>query len=304
MQARYEVDTSHITIDKEGEKPAVIYTANIQSKTMYCGGMVNYMEQLDNLSYNSGTFSSGFNATAFLQPGANTLDIWMFPIGSYEKDYTFRENDKCHLALYGAFENGTKREMSSLTVTVDDGEPTIEGSKEYPIEYQTPLANTEKLVDGNLTEFRRPIHIKTIPRWRWVDAQVFDKHNREHRKKLRYAYNALIKLLEARDYGGLEMAYSLSSREKAKADGYFSSPNDFFNSLAIESKFNESSDTVVQSPREWSEYTLKSFMGGKLVRMEDKRGHSPLRILSEDNNWVYTITPYFSIIDDRVVISR
>ncbi|EGR2438925.1 glycosyl hydrolase family 26, partial [Vibrio cholerae] len=41
------------------------------------------MEQLDNLGSDSGTFSSGFNATAFLQPGENELNLWTVPVGAY-----------------------------------------------------------------------------------------------------------------------------------------------------------------------------------------------------------------------------
>ncbi|ENL3531291.1 glycosyl hydrolase family 26, partial [Vibrio cholerae] len=37
------------------------------------------MEQLDNLGSDSGTFSSGFNATAFLQPGENEFSIGTVP---------------------------------------------------------------------------------------------------------------------------------------------------------------------------------------------------------------------------------
>ncbi|RAL28651.1 glycosyl hydrolase family 26, partial [Vibrio cholerae] len=55
------------------------------------------MEQLDNLGSDSSTFSSGFNATAFLQPGENEFSIGTVPSGAYNGDFTYHENDRCEL---------------------------------------------------------------------------------------------------------------------------------------------------------------------------------------------------------------
>ncbi|MBT2923099.1 glycosyl hydrolase family 26, partial [Vibrio anguillarum] len=72
------------------------------------------MKMLDNLKTSSGTFTSGFNPTAYLQPGENSLDLYTAPIGLYERDYTYHDDDYCEMTLYGAFPNGEKEEMSSL----------------------------------------------------------------------------------------------------------------------------------------------------------------------------------------------
>jgi len=304
MNIREQVTTVDIKVDQEGEKPSVLYTANIHSETIYCGGMVNYMEQLDNLSTRSGTFSSGFNATAFLQQGKNSLDIWSVPSGAYKGDFNYRPNDQCQVTLYGAFEDGEKQEMSSLAVTIEDGKPTVKTSKTYPGNHQTPLVNVEGSLHHRLTEFSRPIYIKTIPRWRWVDATPFNEHNPEHMKKLYRAYTNLIQLMGKRDFEGLKMAWSLSNREKAKAEAYYSTPDEFFDALGFESTFEKYEDAQVDPRREWHEYSLDSFMGGRLIRLKDKRDHSPLRVSSEKLRRVTSFTPYFSLIDGRVVVSR
>ncbi|EOW9181720.1 glycosyl hydrolase family 26, partial [Vibrio cholerae] len=69
MPTREQVSTVDVKIENEGQKPDVIYTTNIRSQTIYCFGLVNDMQMLDNLKTHSGTFSSGFNPTAYLQPG-------------------------------------------------------------------------------------------------------------------------------------------------------------------------------------------------------------------------------------------
>lgn len=304
MDIREQVSTVDIKVDSEGEKPSVLYTANISSETMFCAGVINGMEQLGNLSSSSGTFSSGFNATAFLQPGQNSLDIWSVPVGAYKGDFDYKADDQCQVTLYGAFEDGAKEEMSSLVVTIEDGKPTVKNSKTYPSNHQTPLENVYGSLHHRLTDFSRPIHIKTIPTWRWVDATPFNENNPEHMKKLYRAYTHLIQLMEKRDFEGLKMAWSLSSREKAKAEAYYSTPDDFFDALGFESTFNEYEDAQIDPRREWPEYTLESFMGGRLVRLKDQRDHSPLRVSSEKLRRVTSYTPYFSLIDGRVVISR
>jgi len=304
MNIREQVSTVDITIDNEGEKPPVLYTANIRSKTMYCAGVINGMEQLGNLSSRTGTFSSGFNATAFLQPGNNQLDLWVIPSGAYNGDFTYKESDQCQVTLYGAFEDGAKREMSSLSVTVEEGKPTIKTSKLYPDIHQTPLENVDGTLHHRLTDFSRPVYIKTLPRWRWVDATPFDENNPQHMKKLYRAYNNLMQLMKERDFEGLKMAWSLSNREKAKAEAYYSTPDEFFKAVGFESDFNKYEDAEVDARREWYDYTLESFMGGRLVRLKDNRSHSPLRISSEKLDRVTTYTPYFSLIDGRVVVSR
>ncbi|OOF32236.1 glycosyl hydrolase family 26, partial [Salinivibrio costicola subsp. alcaliphilus] len=85
-QAREQVSTVDIEIDNEGENPPVLYTANIRSQTMYCNGLVNDIDAIDNLGSPAATFSSGFNATAYLQPGENQINIRVLPSGAYEDD--------------------------------------------------------------------------------------------------------------------------------------------------------------------------------------------------------------------------
>ncbi len=238
---------------------------------MICGGMINYMEQLDNMRIPSGTFASGFNATAFLEPGHNKLEIWSSPI--FRQDKVYEASDQCEVRLFGNFPSGKQEEMSSLTVTVEDRKPTIKTSTIYPDYHQTPLTDVAGVTYGYLTEFSRDIYIKTIPRWRWVDATpITEDSPREVRKALYRAYSTILKLMEARDYQGLEMAWSLSSREKAR--------------------------------KGWEHYELETFMDGRLVRLKDSQGRSPLQIVSKKNDVVHIFTPYFSMIDSRVVVSR
>jgi hypothetical protein len=304
MSIREQVSTVDIEIDNEGGKPEVIYTANVNSQAVYCGSSFNGIEQFNNLKTSSGTMSLGYNPTAFLQPGENTLGLWTVPLGVYEGHLEYNKNNNCSVLMFGAFPDGKKVEMSSLSVTIEDGKPTTKSSTIYPDINKTPLNATDGVLDGKLTDFSRTINIKTIPRWRWVDAAPIREDNPEQMKALYRAYTNLIELMSKQDFEGLKMAWSLSMREKAKAEAYFVDPEEFYYAVDFEGGFNDWDDAKAEPRRDWSEYKLKSYMGGRLVKLEDVRGHSPLRIGSDKEDLVYSPTPLFSMIDGRVVVSR
>jgi len=304
MKIREQMSTVDLKVDGEGIKPELIYSESINSQTMYCGARVNGMEQLTNLGIDSGTFNAGFNPTAFLEEGVNNLELWTAPIGVYEKDYTYHEDDNCKINFVAAFKDGKITELTSLTANIEEGKPTVKHSKIYPDNHQTSLINPNGEVRHLLTVFERPVYIKTVPHWHWVDATPIREDNPEQMKKLHKAYDNLIALMKARDFEGLKMAYSISSREKAKAEAYFSEPDDYYKTVGFEMSFDSWEDSVVEPRRAWSEYRFKSFAGGRLVRLADLRNHSPLRISSEKEDRMNSQLPYFSMIDGRVVISR
>ena len=306
MDVRRAMSTEAITIDQEGTQPPKLFTVNIGSQDMYCAGLINGIMVSTNLG-SSPTFSSGFNATSLLQPGKNTLHFWVAPSRpNDEKDINeYEPQDNSYMTLFEAYPSGRKRELSNLHATLDkEGKPTIATSNTYPESQRSPLINVEGTPFYDVTRFERPVYIDTIPRWRWVDATPFDPKNKEHMHQLHTAYEHLIYLMKKRDFEGLKMAWSLTSREKALAEAGYSTPDDFFDALGFEETFERYEDGRVEPHREWKEYTLESVMGGRLVRLEDKTGRSPLRINSDKKNLSYTVTPYFSFIDGRLVVVR
>ncbi|OOF34599.1 glycosyl hydrolase family 26, partial [Salinivibrio costicola subsp. alcaliphilus] len=135
-------------------------------------------------------------------------------------------------------------------------------------------------------------------------ATPFDENNPKHMKMLYRAYSNLITLLKKRDFEGLKMAWSLAGREQAKAEAYMTEPEEFFDVMDIPGDFGRADDAHVKPRREWHEYTVKSYMDGRLIKLEDEIGESPLRISSTEKNFRYTYKPLFTIIDGRMVIAR
>ncbi|WP_017005444.1 hypothetical protein [Enterovibrio norvegicus] len=297
------MSTDEIKVDQEGKAPHFLYTVNMTSEEMFCGGLINGMDQLDNLSTENGTFMAGFNATAFLQKGDNTLGTIVVSADIHEGKSEHRLNGQCNVTVNAAMESGESIELTSLLISVNDDAPTAEKSTHYPSKNSTPLINLDGNKEGYTTLFTRNVYVKTIPEWAWTNAASF-KGNGDDLKKLYRAYSELYGMMEKRDYKGLKAAWSLSNREKALAEAYLSTPEDFFNAIGIESGFEKSGDTVLIPMRNWEEYTLKTYADGKLFRLEDVNEQSPLRIGSPSEDWTRTFTPYFSMIDGRVVISR
>lgn len=297
------MSTADIKVDQEDSAPKVLYLVNLNSKEMYCGGLINGMEQLDNLATDNGTAMMGFNATAFLHKGLNKMELGVVPVDARKGIKAHRKGARCGAVLKAAIKGHDDVELTSLLATEESGVPTIKHSKHYPDKNMSPLSDVQGNTDGYLTMFERQLYVKAIPEWTWMRATPFIE-NHDNMKKLRRAYAELIDLMKKKDYKALEAAWSLSSREKALAEAYQSTPEEFFKAVGIEQSMNDAEDVNVLDPRNWDQYKLKSFMGGKLVRLEDVRGQSPLRVGSPSKDWMNSFTPYFSIIDGRLVISR
>ncbi len=261
------------------------------------------MDQLDNLG-SEGTTMSGFNATAFLQPGVNQFNLWSVPVDVYEQKgiVPYRKGSNCSATLFAAFKSGEQVELTNLTVTEEEGIPNVKTSKHYPDKNQTPLTEVNGVITGDLAEFKREVYIKALPEWAWVRARPFDPKSKNDMEKLHRAYDTLIEMMKKRDYDSLIAAWSLTMREKAKAEGYQAQPMAFFPSF--KRGFDWADDTEVKVRRAWTEYEVESFLGGRIVRLKDKYNDSPLRIRSVKVDRRLVITPYFSFIDDQLVISR
>ncbi|MFM2477849.1 glycosyl hydrolase family 26 [Celerinatantimonas sp. MCCC 1A17872] len=301
------VDLSTTDIAIPTEKPTFIYLINMNSHHMVCGNMINQMPQLDNTSSVTGDIMTGFNVTAFLQPGENTLDARVASINAFKENdgdgSVQRADGECKLVFTANPQHGQPIELSSLNITVDDGKATAKTSKEYPPKYRTDVAKIMFHQKGWTSYISRPIYIKTIPQWAWTKAEPF-KPTRENMKKLHRAYQALIDMMKRHDIQGLKDAYSLSSREKSLAEAGQSSPDEFFDATEIEAAFSAKGVQVVDH-QSWGNYELKTYANGRLVQLVDKNDNSPLVMTTDDSSLPFlSLLPYFSIINGRVVISR
>lgn len=294
------LDLSTVNIPVPNKKLAFLYLVNMNSYHMVCDNMVNKMPQMDNSSSKTGDIMTGYNVTAFLQPGTNSLDLDIGSISGWD-GAIHRPDSHCQVVLTAYSEHGDETEISSLNITASDGKATAKFSKKYPDHAQSSLANISEGQQGWVTSFRRPFFIKSAPQWIWTKATPFES-TPENMKLLHRAYFSLLELMKNRDFSALKAAYSLSSREKSPGEAGQSTPDNFFNAIGFESDLTESGAHVL-FPQDWSDYSLKTYAGGKLVRLEDKDGVSPLQV--ENRDGVTTdYRPYFSLINGKIVLTR
>ncbi|TCK58161.1 glycosyl hydrolase family 26, partial [Celerinatantimonas diazotrophica] len=263
------VDVSTTDIVIPTEKPTFIYLVHMSSHHMVCQSLVNGLPQLDNTTSMTGDIIAGFNVTAFLQPGENSLDAQVASINTFKSNEgdpsVQRKDGECKLVFTADPQHGQPIELSSLNITVDDGKATVKTSKKYPPKYRTDLSKVTSNQIGWATFFHRPFYIKTIPQWAWTKAEPFQP-TRENMKKLHRAYQALIEMMKRHDIQGLKEAYSLSSREKSLAEAGQSSPDEFFDATEIAAAFSAKGVKVVDH-QPWGNYELKTYANGRLVQL-------------------------------------
>ena len=301
--AASRMSTEDLAVQGENEPLKVLYAGNLQSEKMFCFMIVNDMQQVDNLSTNHGDAMTGANLTAFLEPGNNELQAFVAPADMYEGGRVHRDNGTCTISAWGASPEGQKTELTSINVTVEEKTPTAKYSKLYDSKHRSPLSDPDGTFEGYGAGFKRNLYVHTIPVWRWTQAPKFEP-TKENMQQLQAAYMDLLSLLREKDFAGLEAAWSLSSREKSIAEGHQMSPHSIFKQIGFEDDFQIEDDASIREPRAWDEYTLRYYAGGRLVRLEDRREASPLRIGSKKANRQISYTPYFAFIQGRLVVAR
>ena len=57
-------------------------------------------------------------------------------------------------------------------------------------------------------------------------------------------------------------------------------------------------------PINWDSYKVVHFNKGRLVKLVDSNGRSPLIMVDEQGNPISAFNPYFSLIDGKMIITR
>ena len=57
-------------------------------------------------------------------------------------------------------------------------------------------------------------------------------------------------------------------------------------------------------PINWDEYELVVLNKGRLIKLENEDGFSPLSLQDQDGDLIASYNPYFSLINDKIVLTR
>lgn len=276
------------------------YLVSFNTKRSACMAKVNGFPIIDNLTYASGTISTGFNITSFVENGENSIELKMGSIDPNDKN-TLYPDSMCQLTITKDTTNSSQ-EVTSLILSVDDkGNIKASSSSNYDgllNEGRVDESQSAESKEQDLYQVGRRVTLSGLPRWAWVHATPVSENDLP---KIRSAYKEIWGAMKSRDVNALKKMTVISNNEMGRAEGV--SADTIFESYDLPRSVVDKSLSLIDL--ELEEYKLMTYCNGRVFRLG--RGIyqiSPLKFQDSDGDFPYSYNPYFSIIEGKVVIVR
>ncbi|WP_157835577.1 hypothetical protein [Photorhabdus australis] len=280
------------------------YLLSFKTQRNTCVVRINGVMALDNINSRTGTQSSGFNMTAFVENGQNTMELLMGPL-SFETDSEGLYPDSwCEATLTKTAPYDEERVViSHIKLTVDDkgNVTTQESQSQLPngkagFDY---AAMSKIEAEEGFFAAQKTFTLSGLPDWMWTTARpVSEKNDMEAIKNF---YLEISNTLHRRDLNQLWKMSQPAWEEWAIGEN--SRPETFFNSFGFKEKLDDKNYVVIQP--EWDKYELVRYKEGKMFRLEaGALGGSPVRMENKVTNKIFKYNPYLSIINGKVMIVR
>ena len=280
--------------------PSVKYVLKIQTENANCLVYINGMQAISTLSTLTGTISTGLDTTAYVENGSNDFMVWFGPAGDQSGTYDFVKPSKCNVTIEA---KTPEKSLIISNITIEATEellPTAQKSLYYNGGDLTSKIEEDKVPDFNAYQAHRTFTLKEVPQWAWTTATPFTP-TPENMQKLRDAYMEIWLAMDKKNIKKMKTLTSLTVDEQARHEGISSEL--FFSTYDFESDFQKSQGA---KSIDFTNYSLKTFRGGRLIQLQDENEKSPLASKmskSSIKNLVY-YKPFLSLIDGKIVISR
>ncbi|NRN30888.1 hypothetical protein [Photorhabdus heterorhabditis] len=280
------------------------YLLSFKSQRSLCVARINGVMALDNVGSKTGTQSSGFNVTAFVENGQNTMELLMGQKSFDNDTEKFHPESWCEATLTKASPYSDKDEMiSHIKLTVDDkgNVTTRESQSQLPngkagFDY---AAMSKVEAEEGLFAAQKTFTLSGLPDWMWTTARPVSEKN--DMAAIKNFYLEISNTLHQRDLNKLWKMSQPAWEEWAIGEN--SRPETFFNSFGFKEILDDK-NYVVRAP-DWSRYKLVSYKEGRLFRLEEGAlGSSPLVLDHKATNKNFEYNPYLSIINGKVMIAR
>ena len=244
-----------------------------------------------------GPVMAGVTMSAYLENGINSVALDMAPFGEDDGDDSYQENAYCELKTYEITVHKTSEdeiELFKLIGSVDENlQPTGKTSPDYEANQVT-----EQAVDGTISyRVSKSFEINELPEWTWTKAVSFEP-TEENMQKLREAYLEVWQAINTKNEQKFKELSYISFSEKELAANY---PGSWYVSLDLDKLLARSHGAM---PINWDDYKLVILNKGKLVKLENEQGFSPLGFKNQDDKLITSYNPYFSLIDNKMVLTR
>ncbi|MDC9589318.1 hypothetical protein PSI23_08275 [Xenorhabdus sp. XENO-10] len=274
------------------------YLVSFNTHRSLCVLKINEIIMLENTSSRTGTASSGYNISSFLENGSNTVKLLMGR-KSFDRDSEkFHPESWCEATIRKVSSHDEQGEIiSNIKLTVDEHGNVITKNSINPNEKFDYANISTKKGEKNLFAAQKTFSVNSLPNWMWTKSQPVSENDLPAIKAF---YQEISNAFSHRD---LDKVWKMSQpawEEWAMADN--SSAKIFFDSMDFEE--NISDNSFIKEPN-WEKYKLVSYKNGRLFRLEGGvLGSSPIIFHNKESKEDTTYNPYLSIINGKVVISR
>ncbi|MGV8004241.1 hypothetical protein QPK14_19800 [Photorhabdus temperata subsp. temperata] len=283
----------------------VKYITYLETNNVLCRLKVNGIYTLSNFGSIRGTISTGYNVAVILQNGKNVISLDMGPLSARDDKYVYKEkNAECKVRLVRVTPYESD-EVTNIITSVADKNGTLEPDSTQSVNFnidttQSSRITTKEYPDEFYYHTERTVTLNDLPVWAWTTATPLPE-TATSTELVKKAYEDIWQIMKNKDLVALQSAAKLMLYEHAQAND--STEQNYFDSYGFKQDFDNGYQAV---PINWSKYKLVRYMDGRLFRFEvDKSNNSPLLMEDKNNSENgFTFSPYFSLINGKVVISR
>lgn len=272
------------------------YDIGYKSYNTKCAIYVNGAKALANYK-RKGPVMAGLTMSAFLENGTNTVALEMAPFTGKDGDKSYQADAVCELKVSKIIvheRSEDELELFKLVGSVDENlKPTGNTSPDYDEHTikEQPVKGTE------LYMVSKSFEISGLPEWTWTKATPFEP-SEKNMEKLRQAYLEVWQAINTKNEARFKELSHISFSEKEIATNY---PGAWHVSLGLHKYFKIISGAM---PINWDEYELVLLNKGRLVKLENSKGFSPLGFRNQEGKFITSYNPYFSLIDGSMIITR
>ncbi len=279
------------------------YLLSVNTHRSLCVIRLNELIAMENVDSRSGTESSGQNITAFLENGNNTLSVSMGK-KAIDKDFEkFNPDSWCEAIIRKASSHDQGQIISYIKLSVDKNGDIVTHTSQNQISNNSSdfdfLGMSKNYGEKKLYQAKKDFSINGLPDWMWIKARPVSGNDLPEIKAF---YQELINAFSRNDLNKIWNITEPAWEEWAIADN--SNAKTFFDSMGFKEKF-DSGDYATRTIPDWNKFRLVSYKEGRLFRLEEGAlGRSPVLLDNKVTGDTATYSPYLSIINGKVVISR
>lgn len=276
-------------------QPIIKYDIGYKSYNAKCAIYVNGVKALSNYK-RKGPVMAGLTMSSFLENGTNTVSLEMAPFTGNDGDKNYQSDAMCELEVLKIIVNERSEDETALFTLVGNVDENLKPTGKDSPDYDKKIIKEQPVSGTEFYSISRSFEVIGLPEWTWTKATPFEASD-ENMEKLRQAYLEVWQTINTKNEEKFKALSHTAFTESEIAANY---PGSWYRSLDLDKYLQRCSGAMTIN---WDNYELKLFNKGRLVKLEDKEGYSPLGFKDSDGDLITSYNPFFSLVDGRVFIT-